>query len=115
MKGICKRTLPDQEDVISAIDFVHRLGRANMSGQVRPRSIIIQFTKRTARDMLWRAARGNEYLNGNKLRFAEDLSAADRSTRNQLWPQVEAARREGRRAYFVGARAFVDGKEICSQ
>lgn len=59
-----------------------------------------------------KSAKKSNFLKEKKLRFAEDLMAVDRETRSQLWPSVEAARKEGRRAYFVGSRAFVDGKEI---
>lgn len=48
----------------------------------------------------------------NQLRFTEDLIAPDRERRQLLWPAVEKAQKEGKRAHFVGARAFVDGSEI---
>lgn len=52
------------------------------------------------------------FFKEKKLRFAEDLTAVDKKTRSQLWLSVEAAQKEGRRAYFVGTRVFVVGKEI---
>ncbi len=36
----------------------------------------------------------------------------DKAIRKELWPKVAAARQVGKKAYFVGVRAFVDGKEI---
>ncbi len=30
----------------------------------------------------------------------------------EAWKLVEAARKEGKRAFFVGGRAFVDGKAV---
>ncbi|KAK7925150.1 hypothetical protein WMY93_007460 [Mugilogobius chulae] len=36
----------------------------------------------------------------------------DKETRNALWPLIETARKEGKRAFFVGARAYIDGKLI---
>ncbi|KAI2655011.1 Ribosomal RNA large subunit methyltransferase H [Labeo rohita] len=49
------------------------------------------------------------------LRFAEDLSPEDRERRNKLWPLVEKARQQGCRAYFVGPKAYIDGKELVLQ
>ncbi|KTF89581.1 hypothetical protein cypCar_00042412, partial [Cyprinus carpio] len=36
----------------------------------------------------------------------------DREKRNKLWPLVDKARRDNKREYFVGGRAFLDGTEI---
>ena len=46
------------------------------------------------------------------LRFAEDLSQLVREARLKTWPMVKKARSEGKPAYYVGARAFINGKEI---
>ncbi|RXN35673.1 hypothetical protein ROHU_003627 [Labeo rohita] len=67
------------------------------------------------RDALWKAAKNSPYLTKHHLRFAEDLSPEDRERRNKLWPLVEKARQQGRRAYFVGPKAFIDGKELVLQ
>lgn len=48
----------------------------------------------------------------NGLRFIEDLTAFDRERRQLLWPAVKKARKEGKRALFVGHRAFVEGSEV---
>ncbi|ROK74157.1 hypothetical protein DPX16_22298 [Anabarilius grahami] len=42
----------------------------------------------------------------------EKMVASDRERRQLLWPAVDKARKEGKRAHFVGGRAFVDGSEI---
>ncbi|GAA6082792.1 uncharacterized protein LOC120494537 [Tachysurus ichikawai] len=77
-----------------------------------PRPVIMRFISRTARDFILKNSKNNEYLTSKGLRFKEDLTASDREAQNRLWPAVEKARKEGKNAYFNGARAFVDGKEI---
>lgn len=64
------------------------------------------------RDAVWHAAKITDFLKNNHLRISEDLSPADREKRMKLWPAVEKARKENKRAFFVGGRAFVDGVEI---
>ncbi len=46
------------------------------------------------------------------MKISEDLSLADKERRNKLWPAVEKARKDNKRAYFIGGRAFVEGIEI---
>ncbi len=48
----------------------------------------------------------------NNMKISEDLSLADKERRNKLWPAVEKARKDNKRAYFIGGRAFVEGIEI---
>lgn len=111
---VCKAVAPAHADKVGdLIDSVHRLGKMqNASDASKPRGVIVQFTMRHFREAVWKAAKNSSFLANNHLRFAEDLSPDDRQLRRLLWPQVEKARREGRRAYFVGPRAFVDGKEL---
>ncbi|RXN17132.1 general transcription factor II-I repeat domain-containing 2-like protein [Labeo rohita] len=82
---------------------------------MKPRGIILQFTMRHFRDALWKAAKNSPYLTKHHLRLAEDLFPEDRERRNKLWPLVEKARQQGRRAYFVGPKAYIDGKELVLQ
>lgn len=93
------------------IDVVHRLGKLSEQTN-RPRPVIIRFVRRSTRDLIWRQAKHSEYLRSHKLRFTEDLSQADKLLRMKRWPLVEAARKEGKRAFFVGVRVFIDGKEV---
>jgi len=110
---ICGETYPEAKSKYpDAVDTVHRLGRR--SDNKRPRAIIIQFTSRVVRDALWRAAKKSQYLKDNGLHFAEDLTSADREKRKTLWPRVKEARDAGKTAYYVGARAFIEGVEITS-
>lgn len=107
---ICQAILPeDKKRLPEVIDTVHRLGTKNPKG---PRSVIIQFSSRVHRAAVWTAAKNSRYLREHGLRFAEDLCQIDRENRKKLWPAVEAARKEGKVAYFVGGRCFIENKEI---
>ncbi|XP_016346672.1 uncharacterized protein LOC107692222 [Sinocyclocheilus anshuiensis] len=109
VSNICAAVVPDSNVAIQAdIDIAHRLGKLDN----RPRPVIIRFAKRSTRDLVWRQAKHSDYLRNHKLRFTEDLTQADRMLRMKLWPLVEAARKEGKRAFFIGGQAFVDGKAM---
>ncbi|CAM4516517.1 unnamed protein product [Leuciscus chuanchicus] len=88
-----------------------RIGRPG-SGSNRPRPVIIQFALRTYREKVWKAARDHPALKERGVRLAEDLTFAERQQRKLLWPKVKAAREEGKRAYFRGADAFIDGEKL---
>lgn len=110
--NICCTMIPDsQQKIMDGIDVVHRLGRSQGATN-RPRTTIIRFANRSTRDLLWRTAKKSEYLKNNKLRFSEDLTTDDKAIRNKLWPLIEAARKEGKKAHFAGTRVIIDGKEV---
>lgn len=109
--------LPDKNRVEAAVDVVYRLGRhkdINGGNTTRPRPVIIKFSKQDTRDAIWSASRSNEHLKAHRVWFKQDLTAVDKEKRERLWPIVDKARKEGKVAYFVGARAFVDKKEVFS-
>lgn len=109
---ICQSVLPEHKHKLpDAIDSVHRLG-AKRTGNTKPRGIIIQFSSRVLRDATWKAAKTSSYLKNNQLRFTEDLSKDDRERRNKLWPLIDKARKEGKPAYFVGGRGFINRSEV---
>lgn len=116
VKEICRAVVPEEQrnEVTAAVDIVHRLGRLRAAEDQRgnPRPIIIRFISRTARDLIWKHARQSPFLQTRGLHFKEDLTAADKEARSRLWPAVDQARKEGKAAYFSGARAFIDGREI---
>lgn len=93
------------------IDIVHRLGRYDKQ-QKKPRTTIIRFSNRTTRDLVWRRAKGCAFLSENNLLFTEDLTAADRALREKLWPLIDAAKKEGKKAHFAGIRVIIEGKEV---
>uniref|UniRef100_A0A9J7ZLN7 Uncharacterized protein n=1 Tax=Cyprinus carpio carpio TaxID=630221 RepID=A0A9J7ZLN7_CYPCA len=43
------------------------------------------------------------------MQFKEDLTKEDRDSRQKLWPLIKKARDEGKSAYFVGGRGFIEG------
>lgn len=105
---------PAEGELSPFIDVCHRVGPRRETN--RPRPVIIRFATREARDNIWRSSRtAKELLSARRLRFTEDLTAQDKAARNELWPQIDEAKKAGKRAFFVGARAFVDGKEIKSK
>lgn len=61
---------------------------------------------------MWRKAKSSSFLTDNKLRFTEDLTAADKALREKLWPLIDAAKKEGKRAHFAGVRVIIEGMEI---
>lgn len=109
---ICQAVLPECKNRIrDTVDTVHRSG-AKLPNSSKPRPILIQFISRVTRDSLWKAAKTSQFLKDNHWKFAEDLSNEDRERRNKLWPIIEKARSEGKKAYYVGCRGFVNGTEI---
>ncbi len=110
--NICCAMLPgSQQKIKDDIDIVHRLGKYQGT-QDRPRTTIIRFTNRSTRNLLWRVAKKSEYLKNNRLKFAEDLTTEDKAIRNKLWPIIEAAKKNGKKAHFAGTRIIIDGKEV---
>lgn len=107
---ICQEVVPEEaEHLPYVIDSVHCVGEKRENSH---RSIILRFSTRVMRDTVWAAAKKCTFLQNNGLRFAEDLCKADRESRKVLWPFVDSARKNGKQAYFVGGRAFIEKKEI---
>lgn len=107
---LCETILPEEKPkAAEAVDIAHRLGK---SGQIKPRAIIIRFSLRSYRDALWKAAKNHPFLRDNKLHFAEDLSQTTKEARVKFWPEIKKARSEGKSAFYVGARVFIDGREL---
>ena len=99
-----------QEYLHEGIDIVHRLGPKRKDGSHR--SLIVLFALRRIRDAVWKSAKGCKFLRDNKLRLTEALSPEDRVAREKLWPLVEKARKEGKKASFLGPYALIEGKTI---
>lgn len=110
---ICQATLPEcKNQLYDTIDTVHRVG-SKRPNNTSPRPIIIQFISRRTRDSLWKAAKTSPFLKENRgLKFAEDLSREERERRSKLWPIIEKARRENKKAYYIRCRGFVNGTEV---
>lgn len=109
---ICQEVLPqDRDQLPAAIDIAHRVG-SKRPNEPRPRAVIIRFVVRRYREAVWKAAKNNPFLRNHGLHFTEDLTKEDRESRQKLWPMIKKAREEGKSAYFVGGRGFVDGVKI---
>lgn len=74
--------------------------------------MIIHFTMRTFKQKIWRPSRDADIMKKRKLRFAEDLTHLERESRKKLRPQVEKARKAGKKATWKGPDAIIDGMII---
>lgn len=63
-------------------------------------------------DAIWKSAKGCSFLRDSKLRLTEALSPEDQVAREKLWPLVEKARKEDKKASFLGSYALIEGKKI---
>ena len=112
VSDICCAVVGENQSMIKeGIDIAHRLGRFN-DKQKKPRTTIIRFTNRSSRDLVWRMAKNSSFLTENKLRFTEDLTTTDKALREKLWPIIDAAKKEGKKAHFAGVRVIIEGKEV---
>lgn len=101
------------DQLVYTLDIAHRLGPRS-EGARSGRRIIVQFLSRNVRDQIWRDARTSAILKERNIRIVEDLTQSTKDARNKLWPLVERARKEGKRAGFRGPFAYIDGKKICA-
>ncbi|KAI2647640.1 hypothetical protein H4Q32_030761 [Labeo rohita] len=93
----------------NVIDSVHHVGKKERG---RQRQMIVQFTMRKYRDKIWKATKNSSVCKNRGLRFVEDLTREDRNARAALWPQIEQARKEGKKAFFRGPHGFIEGRRI---
>jgi len=102
---------PDMErrQLEEAIDIVHRVGRKEDN---RSRHIVVLFIRRLVKEELWRRCKDSLVCREKGVRLAEMLPLEDREARKKLWPQIEQARRDGKRAYFRGPHGFIEGRQI---
>ncbi|KAI2643982.1 DNA replication factor Cdt1 [Labeo rohita] len=112
--GILTRVIPvSVEKLCESVDTVHRLGKKNDAATNRmPRPIIIQFALRTVRDEVWRRSREARVCREMNIQFKEDFSKEDREARAKLWPKVQEARRNGKKASLREGYALIDGRRV---
>lgn len=109
---VCQEVLPQEAAKLpEVIDVAQRLG-TRLTNETRPRATIIRFTARRFRDAVWKAAKSSEFLRNQGMQFKEDLTKEDRDSRQKLWPLIKKARDDGKSAYFVGGRGFIEGTEV---
>lgn len=101
---------PDLEPKLEeAVDVVHRLGRKMDS---RSRNVIVLFVQRRVKDEIWRLSKDSPVCKKEGIRFAEMLPREDLEERQKLWPQIDQARRAGKKAFFRGPYGFIEGRQI---
>ncbi|KAL1269201.1 hypothetical protein QQF64_031490 [Cirrhinus molitorella] len=109
--NILEHVAPDIRGKLrDTLDVMHRVRKRNQNGDKR--SIIVRFSMRSLRDIVWKAAKDNAYLKEYHLRISEALIPADVDAHAKLWPIVKKAREEGKKASFSGPFAFIDGQKI---
>ncbi len=96
-------------DLLPRIDINHRVER-RIEGKTHP--VIIRFIFRSTKELVWKRGQGLDYLTSRKFRFGEDLTTKDKETHNRLWPHIEGALKEGKKALFIGFKVMIDGKEL---
>ncbi|KAK7895273.1 hypothetical protein WMY93_020598 [Mugilogobius chulae] len=106
-----KQIIPDMDlqRLEDAVDIVHRVGKRE---EFRSRPVVVLFARRLVKEELWRRTKDSPVCRERGVRFSEMMPLEDREARKKLWPQVEKARREGKRAYYRGPHAFIEGKKI---
>ncbi|KAJ7983935.1 hypothetical protein DPEC_G00368940 [Dallia pectoralis] len=99
----------DMRQLEDAVDIVHRIGRKEDN---KNRHVVILFARRLVREEIWRRSKDSPVCKERGVRFAEMLPLEDREARKNLWPQIEQARREGKRAYYRGPHGYIEGRRI---
>lgn len=97
--------------------MVHRLGKMQQGGpKERPRVTIMQFSVRSYRDAIWKAAKNSSYLKESGLRFMEDFSAGERERRKKksCGPRFKKHVRMGRRPFLSEAELTFKDREKLS-
>lgn len=95
------------------VDTVHRIGKRNGTAtNIMPRPVLIQFALRSICDEVWRRSREAIVCKDMGIRFREDFSKEDREARSKLWPKVEEARRNGKKASLREGYALIKGKRV---
>ncbi|CAM4732664.1 unnamed protein product [Leuciscus chuanchicus] len=94
-------------DLQRRIDIAYRLGPRSVADK-SSRRIIVLFSSRSQRDTVWKDAKTSDLLREKKIKVFEDLSQKDKDAMTLLWPTVEKARREGKRAGFHGPFTVIE-------
>lgn len=103
-----------RDSLKEGVDIAHRIGQRRQDGPSR--STIVLFAMQRHREAIWKEAKGSKFPLDNKLRITEALSPEDKAARGKLWPLVEKAREEGKKASFRRPFVFINGKKIdCSE
>lgn len=108
--GILGKIAPDMISKLEeSVDVVHRVGK-KIENKVR--HIIILFALRHVKEEIWRRTKDSAVCKNGGFHFAEVLPREDWEERRRLWPQIEQARRAGKRAFFRGPHGYIEGRRI---
>ena len=112
--GILTKVIPmSVEKLRDKVDTVHRLGKKDDPAfNMRPRPIIVQFGMRTTRNEIWSWLREARVCKEMYVQLRQDWSKEDREARAKLYPTVQEARRNGKKAYLKEGYAIIDGKRV---
>lgn len=72
----------------------------------------MQFGMRTTREEIWRKPKEARVCKELHIQFRQDWSREDREARATLYPTVEEARRNGKKAFLKEGYAIIDGKRV---
>lgn len=92
-----------------AVDVVHRLGKKEDN---RNRQVIILFSLRHVKEEVWRRTKRSPICQAEGISFAEMMPREDLESRQRLWPLVDQARKAGKKAYFRGQHAYIEGVRV---
>ncbi|XDV19180.1 hypothetical protein PO909_024715 [Leuciscus waleckii] len=107
---ILKKIAPEYAtDMERAVDVVHRLGKREDN---RTRQVIILFALRHVKDEVWLKTKDSPICRMEGISFAEMLPKEDLEAQERLWPLVDQARKAGKRAFFRGPYAYIDGGRV---
>lgn len=95
-------------------DHVHTVHEIGKKEPGKPRQMIVQFTMRKYRDEIWKSTKNSSVCRDHGVHFMEDFTREDRLVHAALWPLIDQARKEGRKAYYRGPFGYIEGKRIVS-
>ena len=102
--GILTRVNPlSVEKLRESVDTAWRKKNKSATNKM-PRPVIIQFALRTVCDEVWKRSRVCKEMN---IQFKEDFSKEDCEARAKLWPKVQEARQNGKKASLREVYALV--------
>ena len=64
------------------------------------------------KDEVWLKTKDSPICKIEGISFAEMLLKEDLEARERLWPLVDQARKVGKRAFFRGPYAYIDGRRV---
>ncbi|XP_053383743.1 uncharacterized protein LOC128549967 [Mercenaria mercenaria] len=110
LKGFLVEKMKIAQDLVTQIQFdrVHRIGPKR--GDLRCRNIIaLKFTLYKEKEYVrkqWKS------LSGTRHQVYEQFPKKIVEKRRQLVPKMKAARRDGKQAWIVYDKLFIDGKQV---